>query len=74
MALCSLNFTIISPFNRSSQPKPLATPTTSANAGTMAKSRAAGIEVIHDLDVKTANLQLFFSVLLAAALVLAKLF
>lgn len=45
-----------------------------ANAGTMAKSRTAGIEVIHDLDVKTANLQLFFSVLLAAALVLAKLF
>jgi hypothetical protein len=38
----------------------------------MAKSLKAGVEMIADLDVKTANLQLMFSVLLTAALVAAK--
>lgn len=42
------------------------------NARTMAKSLKAGVEMIADLDVKTANLQLMFSVLLTAALVAAK--
>jgi 1,4-dihydroxy-2-naphthoate octaprenyltransferase len=42
------------------------------NAKTMIRSRKEGVELIHDLDVRTANLQLFFSVLFTAALVVAK--
>ena len=38
----------------------------------MKKSLKAGVGIIADLDVKTANLQLMFSVLLTAALVVAK--
>ena len=44
------------------------------NAKTMIKSRKEGVELIHDLDVRTANLQLLFSVLFTAALVVAKFF
>ncbi len=44
------------------------------NAKTMIKSRKEGVELIHDLDVRTANLQLLFSVLFTAALVAAKFF
>lgn len=50
----------------------LTLPIAIGNARTMAKSLKAGVEMIADLDVKTANLQLMFSVLLAAALVAAK--
>ena len=44
------------------------------NAKIMVRSRKEGVELIHDLDVKTANLQLLFSVLFAAALITAKFF
>ena len=44
------------------------------NARTMIRSRKEGVELIHDLDVRTANLQLLFSVLFTAALVVAKFF
>lgn len=50
----------------------LTLPVAIGNARTMAKSLKAGVEMIADLDVKTANLQLMFSVLLTAALVAAK--
>ena len=50
----------------------LTLPIAIGNARTMAKSLKAGVEMIADLDVKTANLQLMFSVLLTAALVAAK--
>ena len=50
----------------------LTLPVAIGNARTMAKSLKAGVEMIADLDVKTANLQLMFSVLLTAALVVAK--
>jgi len=50
----------------------LTLPIAIGNAKTMAKSLKAGVEMIADLDVKTANLQLMFSVLLTAALVAAK--
>ena len=42
------------------------------NAKTMIRSKKEGVELIHDLDVKTANLQLLFSVVFTAALVIAK--
>ena len=42
------------------------------NSKTMIRSRKEGVELIHDLDVKTANLQLLFSVLLSATLIIAK--
>jgi 1,4-dihydroxy-2-naphthoate octaprenyltransferase len=45
-----------------------------SNAKIMMHSVEGGIEMIADLDVKTANLQLFFSVLLAASLIIAGLF
>lgn len=41
-------------------------------ARTMRKSRTGGMEMIADLDVKTANLQLMFSLLFIAGFVLAK--
>ena len=50
----------------------LTLPVAIGNARTMARSMKAGVEMIADLDVKTANLQLMFSVLLTAALVVAK--
>lgn len=50
----------------------LTLPIAIGNARTMAKSLKAGVEMIADLDVKTANLQLMFSILLTAALVAAK--
>ena len=50
----------------------LTLPIAIGNARTMAKSLKAGVEMIADLDVKTANLQLMFSVLLTAVLVAAK--
>lgn len=50
----------------------LTLPIAIGNARTMAKSLKAGVEMIADLDVKTANLQLMFSVLLTAAFVVAK--
>ena len=50
----------------------LTLPIAIGNARTRAKSLKAGVEMIADLDVKTANLQLMFSVLLTAALVAAK--
>lgn len=50
----------------------LTLPIAIGNARTMAKSLKAGVEMIADLDVKTANLQLMFSVLLTAAFVAAK--
>ncbi len=50
----------------------LTLPIAIGNARTMVKSLKAGVEMIADLDVKTANLQLMFSVLLTAALVAAK--
>lgn len=50
----------------------LTLPVAIGNAGTMKKSLKAGVGIIADLDVKTANLQLMFSVLLTAALVVAK--
>ena len=50
----------------------LTLPIAIGNARTMAKSLKAGVEMIADLDVKTANLQLMFSVLLTTALVAAK--
>ena len=50
----------------------LTLPVAIGNARTMAKSLKAGVEMIADLDVKTANLQLMFSVLLTATLVAAK--
>lgn len=50
----------------------LTLPIAIGNARTMAKSLKAGVEMIADLDVKTANLQLMFSVLLTDALVAAK--
>lgn len=45
-----------------------------SNLNVMWQSLTGGVEVIADLDVKTANLQLFFSVLLAAAFFLAGIF
>jgi len=45
-----------------------------SNAKIMKNSVEGGVEMIADLDVKTANLQLFFSVLLALSLFAAKLF
>ena len=45
-----------------------------SNAKIMKNSVQGGVEMIADLDVKTANLQLFFSVLLALSLFAAKLF
>ena len=50
----------------------LTLPVAIGNARTMAKSLRAGVEIIADLDVRTANLQLMFSVLMAVALVAAK--
>ena len=50
----------------------LTLPVAIGNAGTMKKSLKAGVGIIADLDVKTANLQLMFSVLLTVALVVAK--
>ena len=50
----------------------LTLPIAIANARTMGKSLRAGSEIIADLDVRTANLQLLFSVLLAAAFFAAK--
>ena len=41
---------------------------------TMIKSVKSGCSIIADLDVRTANLQLMFSVLLSAALIASKLF
>ena len=41
---------------------------------TMMKSVKGGMSIIADLDVRTANLQLMFSVLLSAALIASKLF
>lgn len=41
---------------------------------TMMKSINGGSSIIADLDVRTANLQLMFSVLLSAALIVSKLF
>lgn len=41
---------------------------------TMMKSVKSGCSIIADLDVRTANLQLMFSVLLSAALIASKLF
>lgn len=51
----------------------LTLPIAIGNARTMSKSLKAGSEIIADLDVRTANLQLLFSVLLAAAFFAAKL-
>lgn len=50
----------------------LTLPVAIGNARTMARSLKAGVEMIADLDVKTANLQLMFSILLTAAFVVAK--
>lgn len=50
----------------------LTLPIAIGNARTMSKSLKAGSEIIADLDVRTANLQLLFSVLLAAAFFSAK--
>lgn len=50
----------------------LTLPIAIGNARTMVKSLRAGSEIIADLDVRTANLQLLFSVLLAAAFFAAK--
>lgn len=50
----------------------LTLPIAIGNARTMSKSLKAGSEIIADLDVRTANLQLLFSVLLAAAFFAAK--
>jgi 1,4-dihydroxy-2-naphthoate octaprenyltransferase len=47
-------------------------PVAIGNARTMSKSVEAGVHLIADLDVKTANLQLFFSVLLTLSFVVAK--
>lgn len=49
----------------------LTLPVAIGNARVMYRSLRAGSEIIADLDVKTANLQLMFSVLLTAALVVA---
>jgi hypothetical protein len=38
----------------------------------MEKSVEGGVEMIADLDIKTANLQLFFSLLLTLSFVLAR--
>lgn len=51
----------------------LTLPIAIGNARTMSKSLRAGSEIIADLDVRTANLQLLFSVLFAAAFFAAKL-
>lgn len=51
----------------------LTLPIAIGNARTMSKSLKAGSEIIADLDVRTANLQLLFSVLLAAAFFASKL-
>ncbi len=51
----------------------LTLPVAVGNARSMAKSVKAGVGVIADLDVKTANLQLLFSVFLAVSLFAAKL-
>ena len=50
----------------------LTLPIAIGNARTMGKSLRAGSEIIADLDVRTANLQLLFSVLFAAAFFAAK--
>ena len=50
----------------------LTLPIAIGNARTMSKSLKAGSEIIADLDVRTANLQLLFSVLLAAAFFASK--
>ena len=50
----------------------LTLPIAIGNARTMVKSLKAGSEIIADLDVRTANLQLLFSVLLAAAFFASK--
>jgi len=50
----------------------LTLPIAIGNARTMVKSLRAGSEIIADLDVRTANLQLLFSVLLAVAFFVAK--
>lgn len=50
----------------------LTLPIAIGNARTMSKSLRAGSEIIADLDVRTANLQLLFSVLLAAAFFASK--
>lgn len=50
----------------------LTLPVAIGNARTMAKYLKAGVGMIADLDVRTANLQLMFSVLFTAALVAAK--
>ena len=41
---------------------------------TMIKAAKTGSNIIGDLDVRTANLQLLFSILLSAALAVSKLF
>ena len=43
-----------------------------SNAKIMEKSVEGGVEMIADLDIKTANLQLFFSLLLTLSFVLAR--
>lgn len=50
----------------------LTLPVAIGNAKTMFKSSKSGIEIISDLDVKTANLQLMFSVLFTVSLVVSK--
>ena len=50
----------------------LTLPVALGNAKTMIRSKKEGVELIHDLDVKTANLQLLFSVVFTVAFVIAK--
>ena len=47
-------------------------PVALGNARVMMKSLTAGVEMIADLDVKTANLQMLFSILLTLSLAVAK--
>ena len=47
-------------------------PVAIGNARLMMKSLTAGVDMIADLDVKTANLQMLFSILLTLSLVVAK--
>ena len=47
-------------------------PVAIGNARVMMKSLTAGVEMIADLDVKTANLQMLFSILLTLSLAVAK--
>ena len=50
----------------------LTLPVAIACAQTMKNSIEGGVGVIADLDVRTANLQLIFSVLLTAAFIIGK--